>query len=63
MVRLDLVDVGDTFKHAKAVVKGIEWGSGASGEARKYYLDLDAERFKMLDGQAWNAIESGKAKL
>ncbi|KIW16033.1 hypothetical protein PV08_06084 [Exophiala spinifera] len=61
MVREELVDVGDTFKHAKNVVKNIEWG--VDGGGRQYFLDLDNETFKPLDSTAWKRIEQGKAKL
>lgn len=73
MVREGLIDVGDTFKHAKMVVKNIDWGniSGPSEKAsqsgetegRRYYLDLEEERFKPLDADAWAKIDQGKAKL
>ncbi|EXJ81210.1 hypothetical protein A1O3_07500 [Capronia epimyces CBS 606.96] len=86
MVRAGLnpIDVGDTFKHAKTVVKNIHWGPDASVDAsaggsasssasasstacqvdgRRYFLDLDDECFKPLDGHAWPRIEQGKAKL
>ncbi|KAK6382711.1 hypothetical protein LTS17_003380 [Exophiala oligosperma] len=64
MVREELVDVGDTFKHAKNVVKNIEWGVvDATGGSKKYFLDLEDERFKPLDSMAWKRIEEGKAKL
>jgi len=64
MVRDELVDVGDTFKHAKAVVKNIDWsGADEATQGRKYYLDLDAERFKTLDRESWARIETGRAKL
>lgn len=64
LVRGDLVDVGDTFKHAKAVVKNIEWGVlDPSGATRQYYLDLESETFKPLDSDSWARIDSGKAKL
>lgn len=64
LVRGDLVDVGDTFKHAKAVVKNIAWGvPDQSGSTRQYYLDLESETFKALDSDSWSRIDSGKAKL
>lgn len=64
LVRNELVDVGDTFKHAKVVVKNIEWGKNEGGSnAKKYFLDLAEERFKLLDGESWNSIETGRAKL
>lgn len=64
LVRGDLVDVGDTFKHAKAIAKNIAWGEpDSSGLTRKYYLDLQAEVFKPLDAASWQAIHLGKAKL
>jgi len=62
MVRTELVDVGDTFKHAKTVVKNIEWGT-SDATTRKYYLDLEEERFKELDASSWQRIDEGKAKL
>ncbi|KAL6241447.1 hypothetical protein RBB50_011711 [Rhinocladiella similis] len=62
MVREELVDVGDTFKHAKNVVKNIEWAVDNAG-GRKYFLDLEDERFKPLDSMAWKRIEEGRAKL
>ncbi|EXJ78683.1 hypothetical protein A1O1_09085 [Capronia coronata CBS 617.96] len=70
MVRDGLIDVGDTFKHAKMVVKNIDWSKTttvgvekAESDGRRYYLDLDAERFKPLDADAWARIEQGRAKL
>ncbi|KIX01988.1 uncharacterized protein Z518_07927 [Rhinocladiella mackenziei CBS 650.93] len=66
MVRDELVDVGDTFKHVKAVVKNIDWGSGQpdkAGDGRKYVLDLEEEVFKPLDQGRWSGILEGKAKL
>ncbi|KIW73966.1 hypothetical protein PV04_02040 [Phialophora macrospora] len=65
LVRNELVDVGDTFKHAKVVVKNIEWGTDdPSGRTRKYYLDMDKEPvFRELDASSWKRIEEGKAKL
>lgn len=75
MVRHELVDVGDTFKHAKGVVKNIDWAPTSSSSSssssadkktlggRKYYLDLDAETYKPLDETTWKRIEEGKAKL
>jgi acyl-CoA synthetase (AMP-forming)/AMP-acid ligase II len=62
MVRRELVDVGDTFKHAKAVVKGIDWSASAV-DSKKYYLDVEEERFKELNQAAWSRIQEGKAKL
>jgi acyl-CoA synthetase (AMP-forming)/AMP-acid ligase II len=62
-VRHELVDVGDTFKHAKQVVKNIDWGATSTVTGRQYYLDLEAETFKPLDRQAWARIEDGRAKL
>ncbi|KAI1610633.1 fatty-acyl-CoA synthase [Exophiala viscosa] len=62
MVRDELVDVGDTFKHAKNVVKNIDW-AGGDGLGRKYYLDLQDERYKRLDPENWSSIEQGRAKL
>lgn len=65
MVRDELVEVGDTFKHAKAVVKNIDW-AGANPTAlqgRKYYLDLEAGTFRPLDRESWARIEDGRAKL
>ncbi|OAP58078.1 hypothetical protein AYL99_07168 [Fonsecaea erecta] len=62
MVRGELVDVGDTFKHAKMVVKNIDWAA-AGTTARKYYLDLEEERFKELDAESWRRIDEGRAKL
>jgi len=62
-VRHELVDVGDTFKHAKQVVKNIAWGATSTVTGRQYYLDLEAETFKPLDRQAWARIEDGRAKL
>ncbi|KAK7892717.1 hypothetical protein LTR67_006954 [Exophiala xenobiotica] len=62
MVREELVDVGDTFKHAKNVVKGIEWGDAEKG-GNQYWLDLEEERYKSLDRESWKRIEEGKAKL
>ncbi|KAH0830910.1 hypothetical protein AYO21_11555 [Fonsecaea monophora] len=69
MVRDQLVDVGDTFKHAKMVVKNIDWGAptvtstSGQADARKYYLDLEAERFRELDAESWRRIDQGRAKL
>ena len=67
LVRNELVDVGDTFKHAKMVVKGIEWGKpDATGQTRKYYLDMSGQGepvFRELDDGAWKGIEGGRAKL
>ncbi|KIW96451.1 uncharacterized protein Z519_03520 [Cladophialophora bantiana CBS 173.52] len=66
MVRNELVDVGDTFKHAKMVVKNIDWAKTADHQgqrARKYYLDLEEERFKELDAESWRRIDDGSAKL
>ncbi|KIW25107.1 uncharacterized protein PV07_10772 [Cladophialophora immunda] len=67
MVRDELVDVGDTFKHAKMVVKNIDWAAGSTspdhGRTRKYYLDLEEERFKELDAASWKRIDEGRAKL
>jgi acyl-CoA synthetase (AMP-forming)/AMP-acid ligase II len=71
MVREELVDVGDTFKHAKNVVKGIEWGDAEKGgnkywldlEEGRYWLDLEEGRYKSLDRESWKRIEEGKAKL
>ena len=62
MVRNELVDVGDTFKHAKNAVKNIDW-STSEGSARKYYLDVEKERYVDLDQTSWQSIEQGKAKL
>lgn len=62
-VRDELVDVGDTFKHAKNVVKNIDWADVDSKQARKYYLDVQAERYKPLDRESWGSIEEGRAKL
>ncbi|KAJ9608398.1 hypothetical protein H2200_007386 [Cladophialophora chaetospira] len=67
LVRNELVDVGDTFKHAKMVVKGIEWGSeDQSGRTRKYFLDMEGEKepiYRLLDAKGWRRIEEGRAKL
>ncbi|KAL2438785.1 Long-chain fatty acid transport protein 2 [Exophiala dermatitidis] len=67
MVRTDgLIDVGDTFKHAKMVVKNIDWAGKSSSTGNggsRYYLDLEEERFKPLDQGAWASIELGRAKL
>jgi acyl-CoA synthetase (AMP-forming)/AMP-acid ligase II len=69
MVRNELVDVGDTFKHAKMVVKNIAWGTSggdATAKTRQYYLHMDGDKdpvFQPLDTAVWARIEEGKAKL
>ena len=57
----DEIKVGDTFKHAKQVVKAVDWAD--VGDGKKYYLDVAKKRYVPLDADAWRAIASGKAKL
>lgn len=51
--------VGDTFKHAKQVVRALNWGGSEGGN--KYWLD--EEDYKLLDERSWQRIVNGKAKL
>ena len=57
----DEIKVGDTFKHAKQIVKGIEWGDVAKG--KRYYLDVATSKYVLLDSGSWGKIETGLAKL
>ena len=57
----DEIKVGDTFKHAKQVVKAVQWDSVTGG--KKYYLDVANGKYLPLDQVSWGRIESGKAKL
>jgi len=63
----ELVAVGDTFKHAKQVVKGIDWKPNTDGKeaanGRRYWLDIDAGAYRLLDARSWERIERGLAKL
>jgi acyl-CoA synthetase (AMP-forming)/AMP-acid ligase II len=57
----DEIKVGDTFKHAKQVVKAVDWSNVKGG--KKYWLDLGAGKYVPLDSNSWGNIETGKAKL
>ena len=57
----DEIKVGDTFKHAKQVVKAVKWEDVAGG--KKYYLDIANGKYLSLDQSSWGRIEAGKAKL
>jgi len=50
--------VGDTFKHAKQLVKAVDW---SSSPASKYWLD--GTTYVPLDEASWMAIDAGQAKL
>ena len=63
LIRWDLVDVGDTFKHAKAILKNVAWGSKVDGSTNQYYLDLEKGAYVRLDADAWGRIHKGQAKL
>ncbi|ETN45730.1 uncharacterized protein HMPREF1541_09563 [Cyphellophora europaea CBS 101466] len=57
----DEVKVGDTFKHAKQVVKAVEWGDVRDG--KKYVLDAARQRYVPLDAGTWGEVLAGRAKL
>ena len=57
----DEIKVGDTFKHAKQVVKALEWGDLVTG--KQYYLDLATSTYTPLDVISWASIRAGTAKL
>ena len=57
----DEIKVGDTFKHAKQIVKALQWADVTDG--KKYWLDVKGERYVPLDEKAWGNVESGQAKL
>ena len=63
LVRRDLVDVGDTFKHAKMVLKNVAWGSSTEKGGNQYHLDPDRQVYVNLDAEAWGKIQTGRAKL
>lgn len=63
LVRWELVDVGDTFKHAKMVLKNIAWGTNIVGDGNQYCLDLDKQAYIRLTADAWENIQIGRAKL
>jgi acyl-CoA synthetase (AMP-forming)/AMP-acid ligase II len=61
VVLTDEIKVGDTFKHAKQIVKAVDWSDVAGG--KKYYLDVANGCYSPLDQASWGRIEAGKAKL
>ncbi|KPI44704.1 Very long-chain acyl-CoA synthetase [Cyphellophora attinorum] len=57
----DEVKVGDTFKHAKQIVKALLWSDVSDG--KKYWLDVKGERYVPLNEMSWADIDGGRAKL
>jgi acyl-CoA synthetase (AMP-forming)/AMP-acid ligase II len=59
------IKVGDTFKHAKQVVKAVDWSdvTGRVTKGTKFVLDLKKEQYMPLTTEGWGAIAAGTAKL
>jgi acyl-CoA synthetase (AMP-forming)/AMP-acid ligase II len=60
VVITDDIKVGDTFKHAKHIVKALEWKPDGVN-SNKYWLD--GKQYIQLQEEHWGRIESGRAKL
>lgn len=61
IVFTDEIQVGDTFKHAKQFVKGLEWKPAEKRSENQYWLN--GKKYLPLDIESWGMIELGKAKL
>jgi acyl-CoA synthetase (AMP-forming)/AMP-acid ligase II len=59
------IKVGDTFKHAKQVVKAVDWSdiTGQVTKGTKFILDLKKEQYVPLTTESWAAVVAGTAKL